>query len=70
MRYGRQHVGSALFRDDPDPDDALNAMSADHLRAFVRDAVDRIDNESRADLVDRLIARAAKGSSCWRPSSR
>lgn len=56
-------------RDDPDFDSALDAMSAEDLRTFVRDALERLDDEPRADLVDRLIARAAKGTSGWRPSS-
>lgn len=57
------------FRPPQDPDlaRALDAMTADELRAFVRDALDRQDDEPRSALVDSLIARAAKGSSGWRP---
>jgi len=54
-------------RSDPDLDDAVDAMSAEDLRAFVRDALERLDDEPRADLTDRLVTRAARGTSGWRP---
>lgn len=52
---------------DPDLARALDAMTADELRSFVREALDQLDHEPRSAFVDSLIARAAKGSSGWRP---
>jgi hypothetical protein len=43
-------------------------MTAEELRAFVRDALERLDDEPRGGLVDALLLRAAKGSSGWKPS--
>jgi len=54
---------------DADLDSALDAMTADELRSFIRDALERLDNEPRGHLVDSLVTRAAKGNSRWRPSS-
>lgn len=54
-------------RQDPDLDRALDAMTAEELRPFVRHALERLQDEPRAELVDSLIARAASGSSGWRP---
>ena len=48
---------------EPDLDSALEALTADELRAFVRDALERLDDEPRGQLVDSLVARAAKGTS-------
>jgi hypothetical protein len=42
-------------------------MTVDELRAFVRDALDALEEEGRSALVDALIQRAAKGASGWRP---
>jgi hypothetical protein len=42
-------------------------MTAEELRAFVRDALERLDNEPRRELADALLLRAAKGSSGWKP---
>jgi hypothetical protein len=65
----RWRSGSGLRRyDDPDLQGALDAMTAEELRSFVRDALEQLDDEPRGELVDRLIARASKGSSRWRPS--
>jgi len=68
MTYGRRIMRGMPVPDDPDLVSALDAMSAEDLRAFVRDALERLDDELRAGLQDRLIARAAQGSSGWRPS--
>lgn len=54
--------------DDPDLDGAIDAMTAEELRSFVRGALEGLDDEPHAALVDSLIARAAKGRSGWRPS--
>jgi len=67
MRDGRRSRRSLHPPQDPDLARALDAMTADELRSFVRDALDRLDHEPRTALVDSLIARAAKGSSGWRP---
>ena len=53
---------------DPDIESALAAMTAEELRAFVRDILESLDDEPRSALLDALIARAAKGSSGWKPS--
>lgn len=69
MRY-RSHV---LYRHypspDPDFDGALDAMTLDDLRLFVREALSRLDLDVRTELQDSLIDHAAKGSSGWRPTS-
>jgi len=44
-------------------------MSAEELRSFVQEALEQLDDRPRTALVDALIARAAKGSSGWKPSS-
>ena len=54
-------------RHDPDLDSALDAMTADELRSFIRDALERFDDEPRGQLVDSLVRRAAKGSSRMSP---
>jgi hypothetical protein len=48
--------------------EALEAMNADELRAFVREVLERLDDEPRTALEDSLIARAAKGRSGWKPA--
>src|SRR5438552_2436049 len=67
MRYGRRSRHYLHPPQDPDLARALDAMTAEELRSFVRDALDQLDDEPRSALVDSLIARAAKGSSGWRP---
>lgn len=67
MRDGSRSRRSIHPPQDPDLDRALDALTADELRSFVRDAMDRLEHEPRSALVDSLIARAAKGSSGWRP---
>jgi hypothetical protein len=68
MKYGWRSRRSLRPQHDPDLDSALDAMTAEELRSFVRDALERLDDEPRSALVDSLIARAATGSSGWRPS--
>lgn len=55
-------------RGDPDVDSALDALSAEELRALVRDMREALDDELRGALLDSVIARAAKGSAGWKPS--
>lgn len=43
-------------------------MNAEELRAFVREVLERLDDEPRTALEDSLIARAAKGRSGWKPA--
>jgi hypothetical protein len=52
---------------DPDLDRAIGALTAEELRAFVRDALERLDDEPRNALADSLMARAAKGRAGWKP---
>ena len=70
MRHGRrfQSRQSPGPSSEPDLDSALDAMTAEELRSFVRDALERLDDEPRGGLVDALLLRAAKGSSGWKPS--
>ena len=67
MSEGRRSRRSLHPPQDPDLARALDAMTADELRSFVCDALDQLDYEPRSAFVDSLIARAAKGSSGWRP---
>ena len=54
---------------DADLEAALDAMTADELRSFVRRALERLDCEPRGELLDSLIAHASRSSSGWKPSS-
>ena len=47
---------------------ALEAMSAQELRAAVRAVLAELDEDVRASAVDTLIGRASKASSGWRPA--
>ena len=66
MRRWRSRAGR---RPSPECDlaGALDALTADELRSFVRDALERLDDDSQRELVDSLVARAAKGSTGWKP---
>ena len=67
MNRGRRRRRSLGPPHDPDLNGALDAMTAEDLRSFVRDALERLDDEPRSALVDSLTARGTKGSSGWRP---
>lgn len=67
MNGGRRARRDLRPPGDPNLDGALDAMTADELRAFVREALEWLDDEPQSALVDALIARAAKGASGWRP---
>ena len=47
---------------------ALEAMNSEELRAFVVDALARLDGGPRGDLEDTLLKRAAQGRSGWKPA--
>ncbi|WP_140878017.1 hypothetical protein [Myxococcus xanthus] len=49
--------------------EALAALSMEELRAFVSDALDRLDEGPRADLEDLLLQRAARSASGWKPAA-
>lgn len=66
MKYGRRTRARTGPPNDPDLDRALDAMTAEELRSFVRGALEELDDEPRAVLMDSLMARAA--NSGWRPS--
>lgn len=68
MRYGRRSRGRYQTQRDSDLDSALDAMTVEELRSFLGDALERLDDEPRGQLIDALIARAAKGRSGWKPS--
>lgn len=50
-------------------DEALASLSPDELRAFVRDALTRLDPGPRGELEDLLVQRAVNGASGWRPAA-
>ena len=52
MRYGRHPRQSLGPSAEPDIDSALDAMTAEELRSFVRNALERLDNEPRRELAD------------------
>lgn len=47
---------------------ALDALSAADLRTAVRAILDELGEDVRATIVDRLVSRAAKGATGWRPA--
>ena len=55
-------------RPDREYDGALEAMTAEELRGFVRDLLERLDDDQGGVLADSLIARAAKGTAGWKPA--
>lgn|GEM_PF-786275 len=63
--------GRATFgaKEQRELEDALAAMTAEELRSFLLDAVDRLDEEPRVELLDFLVVRAATGASGWKPAS-
>lgn len=46
-------------RHDPDIDGALDAMTGEELRSFVRDILEGLDDELRSAFLDSVIASAA-----------
>lgn len=54
--------------DEDDLRQALDALSAADLRTAVRAILDELGEGVRATIVDRLVARAAKGATGWRPA--
>ena len=68
MRGGVRAGRPRPLPDADDPDSALDALSAEELRAFVRDSLAALEDEPRGVLLDALVARAARGSAGWRPS--
>jgi len=67
MRYGRRSRQSLGRFTEPDLDSALDSMTAEELRSFVRGTLERLDDEPRRELADALLLQAAKGSSVWKP---
>lgn len=55
-------------RADLDLDGALEAMTAPELRAFVHAVLDGLEDEQQAEIVDSLMARAARGDAGWKPN--
>ena len=58
MRHGRrfrsrQGLGPSA---EPDLDGALDAMTAEELRSFVRDALERLDDEPRGEFENALAS--------------
>jgi hypothetical protein len=66
QRVGRYRRPSAAEEDDLRQ--ALDALSAADLRTAVRGILDELDDPPRAAIVDRLVARAAKGVTGWTPA--
>lgn len=65
-RVRRSRRPSAAEEDDLRQ--ALDALSAADLRTAVRAILDELGEDVRATIVDRLVARAAKGATGWRPA--
>lgn len=65
-RVGQSRRPSAA--DEDDLRQALDASSAADLRTAVRAILDELGEDVRATIVDRLVARAAKGATGWRPA--
>ncbi len=65
----RRHAGAASSPDTPDIDAALAAMETDELRAMVQEMLLEIDERTYRRFVSRLIERAARNASGWRPAS-
>jgi hypothetical protein len=58
---------TARPRGDADTDGALEAMTAEELRSFLRAILQELDDDQGAALRDGLLSRAAKGSAGWKP---
>jgi len=69
MRYRRRPRRSLGPFTESDLDGALDSMTAEELRSFVRDALEHLDDGPRRELEDALLLRAARGSSGWTPSA-
>ncbi len=54
--------------DDSEVDRAIDAMTAEELRAFLRNILGRLEYEPLVELEDALIAHAARGSAGWKPT--
>lgn len=66
---GRRRVhGRREQSADLDFDGALEAMTAPELRAFVRGVLDGLNDDRRAEIIDAVVVRAAKGHSGWKPN--
>ena len=65
---GFRHRRHRVPAEDPESDEALEAMSAPELRAAVRAVLEEFDEDVRGSVVDALIARATKATSDWRPT--
>lgn len=68
MRRKSEPQGRSGLKEQRELNDALDAMTAEDLRKFVRDALEGLDDEPRGVLHDSLIARAARSRSGWRPA--
>jgi hypothetical protein len=68
VRSRRRPGTSRVPAEDPDFNRALEAMTAPELRSFVRSVLDELDPDTRAAVVDELMARAVKGHAGWKPS--
>lgn len=65
-----RYRGRAVRREHADGlPEALEAMSAEELRAFIVDALKRLDDGPRADLEDVLLRHAARSRSGWKPAA-
>jgi hypothetical protein len=43
-------------------------MSAEELRLFVRDVLEKLDDDPRDAVIDSLVSHAARGRSGWKPA--
>lgn len=69
VRRSERYVGSTVQTGrTASVKDALSALSAEELRLFVGEALERLDANARAVLEDRLLQHAARSSSGWKPA--
>lgn len=68
-RFVRYRGRAVRERPTHNLDEALAALSADELRAFVRDAFDQLDAGPRGELEDLLLVRAVRGGAGWKPAA-
>jgi len=68
MRYRKQPEHDPLPYDNSEVDRAIDAMTAEELRAVLRAMRDRLECGPLVELEGMLIAHAARGSAGWKPT--
>ena len=68
MSYRKQPEHDPPPYDDSEVNRAIDAMTAEELRALLRIMRDRLEYEPLVKLEGALIAHAARGSAGWKPT--